>query len=60
MEHPQHGTIRTPAPPLRMSETPPTVRPPPPMLGQHTDEVLTHGLGYDAERIAAMRAAGAI
>lgn len=60
MEHPQHGTIRTPAPPLRMSETPPTVRTAPPMLGQHTDEVLTTDLGYDAERIAAMRASGAI
>lgn len=30
------------------------------MLGQHTDEVLSTELGYDAERIAALRAAGAI
>jgi len=60
MDHPQHGPIRTPSPPLRMSETPPTVRTAPPMLGQHTDEVLSTDLGYDAERIMAMRASGAI
>lgn len=32
----------------------------PPTLGQHTDEVLAGILGYDAERIAALRAAGVI
>jgi crotonobetainyl-CoA:carnitine CoA-transferase CaiB-like acyl-CoA transferase len=31
-----------------------------PELGQHTDEVLTDVLGYDAERIAALRASGAL
>jgi crotonobetainyl-CoA:carnitine CoA-transferase CaiB-like acyl-CoA transferase len=60
IEHPTHGELRTPAPPLRMTETPPTVRTPPPILGQHTDEVLAAELGYDAERLAALREAGAI
>lgn len=33
---------------------------PPPELGQHTDEVLAEWLGYDQERIAALRIAGAV
>ena len=32
---------------------------PAPTVGQHTDEVLPEVLGYDAERVAALRAAGA-
>jgi crotonobetainyl-CoA:carnitine CoA-transferase CaiB-like acyl-CoA transferase len=29
-------------------------------VGQHTDEVLRQALGYDDERIAALRSAGAL
>ena len=58
--HPTHGELRMPAPPLRLSETPPTVRTAPPILGQHTDAVLSADLGYDPERITALRTAGAI
>ena len=32
----------------------------PPLLGEHTDEVLRERLGYDAARIAGLREAGAI
>jgi crotonobetainyl-CoA:carnitine CoA-transferase CaiB-like acyl-CoA transferase len=32
----------------------------PPVLGQHTEEILREVLGLDAERIAALRAAGAV
>jgi crotonobetainyl-CoA:carnitine CoA-transferase CaiB-like acyl-CoA transferase len=32
----------------------------PPLLGQHTDDVLGAELGLDAARIAALRSAGAI
>ena len=32
----------------------------PPLLGEHTDELLAEKLGYDAARIAALREAGAI
>ena len=58
--HPTHGELRMPAPPLRLSETPPSVRTPPPILGEHTDEVLGQELGYDAERLTTLRQAGAI
>jgi crotonobetainyl-CoA:carnitine CoA-transferase CaiB-like acyl-CoA transferase len=60
VEHPRHGTLRSPAPPLRMSETPPTVRTPPPELGEHTADVLKDVLGYSDERLAQLRDAGAI
>ena len=41
--------------PLRLSETPAQLRYPPPMLGQHTDEVLREILGYDAATIGHLR-----
>jgi len=40
VEHPVEGELPVLASPLRLSETPPTVRRPPPLLGEHTDEVL--------------------
>ncbi len=60
IEHPTHGQLRMPAPPLRLTETPPTVRTPPPLLGEHTDAVLAEDLGYSQSRIAALHEAGAI
>jgi crotonobetainyl-CoA:carnitine CoA-transferase CaiB-like acyl-CoA transferase len=42
--------------PVRLSETPPDYRLPPPLLGQHTDEVLSERLGIDARQLAALRA----
>jgi crotonobetainyl-CoA:carnitine CoA-transferase CaiB-like acyl-CoA transferase len=60
IEHPQHGTLRMPAPPLRMTETPPTVRTPPPTLGQHTDDVLTGELGYSPSKVRELHKSGAI
>lgn len=33
---------------------------PPPVLGEHTDEVLLDDLGYSKERIAELRKMGAI
>jgi crotonobetainyl-CoA:carnitine CoA-transferase CaiB-like acyl-CoA transferase len=46
--------------PVRLSETPPDYRLPPPLLGQHTDEVLSERLGFDAAKLAALRAKGVI
>ena len=43
------------ASPLRLSENPPVLHRPPPMLGEHTDEVLAQ-LGLDAGQIAGLRA----
>ncbi len=43
----------------RLSETPGKLRRPAPALGQHTRDLL-HGIGYSAERIAALAADGVI
>jgi len=48
------------ASPLRLSETPVEYRHHPPLLGQHTDEVLRDVLGYDADKITGLRESGAI
>jgi crotonobetainyl-CoA:carnitine CoA-transferase CaiB-like acyl-CoA transferase len=50
--------ISTTASPLRLSETPPTVRYAPPALGQHTDEVLRDYLDLGPDDIADLHARG--
>ncbi len=39
-EHPQAGPVRTPRPGWRFSETPAQMRRRPPLLGEHTEEIL--------------------
>jgi crotonobetainyl-CoA:carnitine CoA-transferase CaiB-like acyl-CoA transferase len=39
-EHPVEGTTPVLGSPIKLSRTPPRVSSPPPLLGQHTDEVL--------------------
>ena len=56
VEHPGRGPVRMTGFPVKLSDTPCAVRLPAPELGQHTDEVL-RGLGWSAERIAALRGA---
>jgi crotonobetainyl-CoA:carnitine CoA-transferase CaiB-like acyl-CoA transferase len=59
VDHPVAGRVRAPGIPVRMSGTPASVRRPPPLLGEHTDEVLRE-LGYSPSDIAKLRAGGAI
>lgn len=56
LEHPSAGVLRTVSSPLKLSLTPTTIRTPPPLLGQHTDEVLAEA-GYSAAQIAELKAA---
>jgi crotonobetainyl-CoA:carnitine CoA-transferase CaiB-like acyl-CoA transferase len=46
--------------PVRLSETPADYRLPPPLLGQHTDEILSERLGLDEAKLAALRESGVI
>ena len=55
MQHPS-GPVSLLASPLRFGDTPVRYELPPPLLGQHTDEVLQHLLGLGAEEVAALRA----
>jgi crotonobetainyl-CoA:carnitine CoA-transferase CaiB-like acyl-CoA transferase len=57
-EHPVIGPIKVPGIPIKFSDTPNSFRLPPPVLGQHQDEILA-GLGLSAEAIDALRAKGA-
>jgi crotonobetainyl-CoA:carnitine CoA-transferase CaiB-like acyl-CoA transferase len=58
MEHPVEGTIKTLGFPVKLSATPQQVRYAPPLLGQHTDEVLGE-FGITKEALEEMRAQGA-
>ena len=46
--------------PVRLSETPPDYRRPPPLLGQHTEEVLTTRLNLSPTRLSDLRTKGVI
>jgi crotonobetainyl-CoA:carnitine CoA-transferase CaiB-like acyl-CoA transferase len=60
MPHGSGATVKVIANPVRLSETPADYRLPPPMLGQHTDEVLRGRLGLGDAELAALKAAGVI
>jgi formyl-CoA transferase len=60
LPHPTAGEVKLVGPPFRFSETPAAPRSAPPLLGQHTEEVLREVLGLGADAIAALRAEGAI
>ena len=53
-EHPQHGTIQMLGMPVRLSETPGSIRSPAPEFGQHSEEILLD-LGYDWDAISDLR-----
>ncbi|WP_345817313.1 CoA transferase (plasmid) [Paraburkholderia sp. PREW-6R] len=40
LDHPKAGKFKVVTNPIRLSETPPSIRRPPPTLGQHTEEIL--------------------
>ena len=58
--HPTIGTLRLCGVPIKYSEAPGSIRLPPPLLGEHTDEILGDVLGYSPEQVEALRRQGAI
>ena len=54
-DHAALGTLRLLGIPVKLSETPGTIRTAPPTLGQHTDSVLQDDLGLSAAEIATLR-----
>jgi len=60
LPHPDAGKVKLVRSPMRMSTLSTTSEAAPPLLGQHTDEVLRELLGKDEEEIAALRARGVL
>ena len=56
IEHATIGSLRVLGVPVKLSDTPGAVRTPPPLLGQHTRDVLQGDLGLDAAAIDTLRA----
>ena len=59
VEHPKLGRIRSLGSPIKMSATPADASRRAPLLGEHTNEILT-GIGVSEPEIARLRASGAI
>jgi CoA:oxalate CoA-transferase len=58
--HPTAGRIMMPNLPIRLSNTPGGVQRPPPLHGEHTEEVLSELLGLSTQEIGHMRSENAI
>jgi crotonobetainyl-CoA:carnitine CoA-transferase CaiB-like acyl-CoA transferase len=56
LHHPKAGTIKVTGNPVKLSDSPSELTMPPPLLGQHTQEVL-EGLGYSAKDIEELKQA---
>jgi len=59
-EHPSAGTVKLTGFPYKLSDTPAEIHRPPPMLGQHTEEVLASLLNYSVEDVTTLREMKAI
>ena len=53
--HPTAKTLKMVASPMKLSDTPCEITRHPPLLGEHTAEVLQEKLGYSPEKIKALR-----
>jgi len=60
MPHPTAGTVPMVRSPVNLKGSPPVYRRPPPLLGEHTEEVLADVLGKSAAEIARLKAAGVV
>ncbi len=60
LDHKLAGKFVVPQHPVKYSVTPPQIKAPAPLLGEHNDEVLKGLLGYDDAKLAELRAAGII
>jgi len=60
VEHPTAGKVKMTGPPVIFSESENSVRLAPPLLGQHTREILTTALGMGVDEIARLRSSGVI
>jgi crotonobetainyl-CoA:carnitine CoA-transferase CaiB-like acyl-CoA transferase len=60
VEHPTAGKVKLAGIPVKFSVTPASVRLPPPLLGEHNDDVLSSWLGMKTEEIHRLKEKGVI
>ena len=60
LAHPKAGAITVMGVPLRLHDTPGAAALPPPLLGQHTEEILIRLLRMPKARVEALRAGGVV
>jgi succinate--hydroxymethylglutarate CoA-transferase len=60
IDHPSCGRMKLINTPVKYSYAQPSIRIPPPTLGQHTEEILQNYLGMDEQEIRKLRSEGVI
>ena len=60
LDHPVAGALNVLGVPVKLSQSPGSVRTPPPLLGEHTTRVLAEDLGLGTEEIERLKKDGAI
>ncbi|KAJ5934299.1 hypothetical protein N7466_003846 [Penicillium verhagenii] len=59
IDHPACGSIKVISPPVKYSNAEPSIRSPPPLLGEHTEELLKD-IGLDTVRIEELKKKGVV
>lgn len=60
VEHESCGPMKLVSPPVKFSESTPSIRSPPPTLGQHTSEILTQVLGMESDEVETLKKDGVV
>ena len=60
VEHPAAGKLKVTGVPVNLSETPGEIKLPPPLLGEHTEEILAQYLGYSPQAVKELRKQGVV
>ncbi|EMC92604.1 hypothetical protein BAUCODRAFT_77579 [Baudoinia panamericana UAMH 10762] len=60
IDHPSCGPVKLLSPPVKFSDSTPSIRTPPPTLGQHTEEILGEMLGMSGSEVERLRSEGVV
>lgn len=60
VEHPACGPMKLVNTPVKFSHSKPSIRTPPPLLGQHTNEILSELVGLTDADIESMKTKGVV